>query len=68
MVSLSIYPFKNTCMKDNDGNLAPYSEATESRRTVRADAEGLGALLPESVSSKRKRVMKHGCPRYGAGP
>lgn len=32
--------------------ILPFSDATESRRAVRADAEGLGSLLPESVLSK----------------
>ena len=58
----------NTYIKDSDGNLAPYSKAAESRRLVRADADGLGALLPESASSTRKQVMKHGSPRYRAKP
>ena len=30
----------------------PFSDVTESRRTVRADADELGILLPESVLSK----------------
>ena len=31
----------------------PYSDAAESRRLVRADADEFGVLLPESVLSKR---------------
>ena len=33
--------------------ILPFSDVTESRRTVRADTDGLGILLPESVLSKR---------------
>jgi len=35
---------------------------------VRADADGSGALFPESVLSKRKQVMRHGSPRYRTKP
>ena len=35
---------------------------------VRADANGLGALFPESVLPKRKQVVRHGSPRYRTGP
>ena len=54
--------------------IIPFSDVTESRRAVRADADELGVLLPESVLSKPWRsirprsVMRHGCPRYRAGP
>ena len=48
--------------------ILPFSKVTESRRLVRADTDGLGSLLPESVLSKRKRVMRHGRHRYRAGP
>ena len=48
--------------------IKPFSKAPESRRLLRADADGSGALLPESVLSKRKRVMRHGCHRYMARP
>ena len=48
--------------------IAPLQEAAESRRLLRADAEDLGVLLPESVLSKRKRVIRPGSPRYRARP
>ena len=48
--------------------LSPYRNATESRRVVRADAEYLGALFPESILSKRKQVMRSGSLRYRARP
>ena len=54
--------------KDSDGNLNPYPNVTESWRLVRADADGLGVLFPESVSSTRMQVMRHGSPRYRARP
>ena len=60
------YTHQNT--KDNDGNHTPYSDDTESRRWVRADAEDMGALLPESVLSTRKQVIRHGSLRYKAKP
>ena len=45
------------------------SSVTESRRLVRADTEDLGILIPESVLSKRKRVIRHGVRhRYRAWP
>ena len=39
--------------------ILPFSDVAESRRLVQADTNGLGSLLPESVLSKRKRVMRH---------
>ena len=36
----------------------PFSEAAESRRLVRADADEFGVLLPESVLSKRNASNK----------
>ena len=44
------------------------SDAAENRRLVQADADDLNVLIPESVLSKRKQVIGHGCPRYRAGP
>ena len=69
MVKYICHIFKiNVNFKDNDGNLASYHQASESRRTVRADAKDMSALLPESVSSKHLQIMRHGSPRYRVRP
>ena len=44
-----------------------FSEAVESRRLVRAGAEGLSELIPESVLPTLLLVVEPGCPRYGLG-
>ena len=46
----------------------PISDVTESRHLVQTDTGDLDILLPESVLSKRKRVMGHGCLRYRVWP
>ena len=46
----------------------PSSFVAESRRTVRADTDGFGILLPESVLSKHVQVMGHGFLRYRVWP
>ena len=46
----------------------PFLSVAESRRLVRADTGDFGILLPESVLSKRKQVIGHGCLRYRVWP
>ena len=42
--------------------IMPFLDVAESRRLVRADTDGLGVLLPESVLSKPKASNKTRMP------
>ena len=52
---------KDHLHKDNDGNYALFGGYRESAHGA-SRCGRLGVLLPESVLSKRKRVMRHGLP------